>query len=415
VVDLAAGEGIWLEVAREALGSEAELVGVELDREVAPRCEAALRALGGPSRVIVGDGSEVALEDGCDVVVGNPPFRSPRLRSARFDALAPVDWSALRRRYPGANATTDLSAYFFARGFSLLREGGVLAMVMPASFLSAEGADWVRAMVEREGRLCALAPLPRGTFTASVWPVLVVVRREATGGPVAWTEGLSEAPLVQLPEAGTLEEVARVTAGFREEYYALTKIVRSGREVEGLPVVTVGSITRDGWRPGTARIGGRRILEPVVPTEALGTLPRSLVRLFVPKVLVAPQKPVILPVRDEDGSLVPMTPIVSVVRGEGISVAALAAVLAAPVASARIDRARAGAALSPGRLLVSAAALRRLPLPADQDAWAKAARALEEGAPLSEVARRMLGAYEIAREPAERLMAWWEARVALAR
>jgi hypothetical protein len=415
VVDLAVGEGVWLEAARELLGAEAELIGVEIDPVVAARCQAALRACGGPSRVIVGDGSGVALEGGCDVVVGNPPFRSPRLRSARFDALAPVDWPALRRRYPGANATTDLSAYFFARGFSLLREGGVLAMVMPASFLSAGGAAWVRALVEQGGRLCGLAPLPRGTFAASVWSVLVVVRREAHGQPAAWTEGMSDAPEVALAEAGTLEEVAWVAAGFREEYYALTKLVRSGREVEGLPVVTVGSITRDGWRPRTARIGGRRIEEPVVPIEALDALPRSLARLLVPKVLVAPQKPLILPVRDEEGILVPMTPIVSVVAREGVSEAALAALLAAPVASARIDRSRAGAALSPGHLLVSAAALRRLPLPADRDTWAEAAAALEEGAPVSEVARRMLGAYEIADEPAGRLMAWWKSRFALAR
>lgn len=383
---------------------------MEIDPGVAARCEEALGSLGGPARVVVGDGNFVEVSGGCDVVVGNPPFRSPRLRSARFDALAPVDWRALRHRFGQASATTDLSSYFFARGFSLLREGGVLVMVMPSSFLSGQGAGWVRGLVEQAGRLCEVMPLPRGTFQASVWPVVVVVRREASGQPAAWTEGMSDAPSVALSEAGTLEEVAWVTAGFRDEYYALTQVVRSGREVAGLPVVTVGSIRRDGWCPTVARIGGRRIEEPVVPHEALSVLPPSLRRLLVPKVLVAPQKPLILPVRDEDGSLVPMTPIVSVVPREGVSVAALAALLAAPVASALIDRTRAGAALSPGRLLVSAAALRRVPLPHDADGWQGAGTALEEGVPPEEVARLMLGAYGIAGEAAARLMAWWEAR-----
>jgi len=101
---------------------------------------------------------------------------------------------------------------------------------------------------------------------------------------------------------------------------------------------------------------------------------------------------------------------VSLVPRDGVSCAAVASILLSPIASAFVDRQRAGAALAPGRLFVSAGLLRRLPLPQGTSAWTQAASELATGAPATQVAARMLDAYGLDEFQRTSLLRWWSQR-----
>lgn len=76
---------------------------------------------------------ELAFEDvftrpnpGFDAIVGNPPFAGKNTIAAGHAAAYP-DW--LKTLHAGAHGNADLSAHFFRRAFSLLREGGSFGLI----------------------------------------------------------------------------------------------------------------------------------------------------------------------------------------------------------------------------------------------------------------------------------------------
>ncbi|WP_276941380.1 HsdM family class I SAM-dependent methyltransferase [Ferrimicrobium acidiphilum] len=400
VLDLAAGAGSLLLAADRVLPGPLTLVGVEQDAMVAECCRNDLADRMHASSdlaIFQGDGLDPEINtrlshqfDRFDLVVGNPPFLSPRLRSLRYEGSNGVEWSKLRHSYPDiTRATTDLSAYFVARAFGHLRVGGVCAMIVPISFLSSDGASQVRRVIEGQGEVLKVDRLPDDAFAASVATVCLWVRRssEQTTRPnsdgMSWGSWIAESPRLELPPSLRVKDLARVTAGFRDEFYQVAAQVE---EADNPPValadqgwhrvLTVGHL---GWREPLwghrpVRIGGRALLHPVVSSAALSSMKSAMRALLIPKLVIAPQKRVVAPWIDYEGSVVPLTPVISVLAADssGLSLSLLAAALASPVAAAFLEHRCAGTALSAKALKFSARDVGEVPLPLNREAWERA-------------------------------------------
>lgn len=447
VLDLAAGSGSLLVAAARTFASPLTLVGVEIDAMVAAQCRAQLQSEATPSDtidVIHGDGLGPTLSaqlrsnyDGFDLVLGNPPFLSPRLRSQRFVGANSVDWTALRRQFPTlTRPTTDLSTYFVAQAFSHLRPGGVCGMIVPVSFLSSDGASRVRGLIDVEGEVLRVDHLPNDSFVASVNTVCVWIRRHTPRGALAdhatssWGSWVAESPALDLSPGPLVCDIARVTAGFRDEFYQLSRAVQEAQEIPAPDkvappgeswhrVLTVGHLGwgQPRWGVKTVKIGGRHFLRPVVAHGALQAMSASLRGMLVPKLVVAPQKKVVAPWIDSLGGTVPLTPVVSVLANDrhGLELSLLAAALGSPVASGFVEQRCAGTALSTSALKFSARDLGQVPLPRDRKAWTLAASVWPpvDYKDLSVYLDAIRAAYQIDATTWSTLLAWWLPRVGL--
>ena len=126
-----------LQAARAALSHE--LAGIDIDGEALAVAEFSLRVLalrcGGLDRDVPlilkranALGSLPEFESQCDCIVGNPPFIERR-------GLSPSALGELRKRFRCAQSgKVNLFAVFVERALELLREGGVMALVLPATF-----------------------------------------------------------------------------------------------------------------------------------------------------------------------------------------------------------------------------------------------------------------------------------------
>jgi len=125
-----------------------------------------------------------------DAVIGNPPWVRlhnisiavrERLRS-RFRTFRDAPWMSgarLARAGRGFAAQVDLSALFVERALSLCRQGGVIALIVPAKLFRALAGGGVREMLLRETTPLALEDWSNAEqeFDAAAYPALLVARR----------------------------------------------------------------------------------------------------------------------------------------------------------------------------------------------------------------------------------------------
>jgi len=138
---------------------------------------------------------------GFDLVIGNPPWvRAHRwpvslagaVRS-RFRVCRQAGWPGLRKLAPnggGAGGQVDLALLFLERGLSLLRDGGTLAMLLPAKLLRSLFAGGARAMLLQDAALLELDDHgldQHSVFQADSFTVQVLARRAPVSGPVRIT------------------------------------------------------------------------------------------------------------------------------------------------------------------------------------------------------------------------------------
>ena len=399
-------------VARRALVVWADELGVAVaEHEVHVEHGDALAAPGTPSAV--------ARPVGVDVVVGNPPFLSQLAgRTARGAAHRATAERLLGR--PGGYA--DTASLFLVASLDLLDGGGVVCLLQPQSFLAARDTEAVRAAVAERADLVELWGSDDAHFDASVrvcaavltapraapravppvrisWGLPVVEHPDAGPTPDARTWGPLLAgprglPVVPEPDGVRLGDVATATAGFRDEFYALTDGL-----VDGLPggstandpsangsarLVTVGMIdvARLTWDTTPRRVRGAARLAPCVDLDELARRsPRvaSWARdRMVPKVLVATQTRVVEAVPDPVGDCIPVTPTISVEPAAGApSLPHLTAALCAPPVAAVAAARHLGAGLSAGALRWSASSVLDVALPTPGPQWDEGAALVE--------------------------------------
>jgi hypothetical protein len=98
-----------------------------------------------------------------DVVIGNPPY-------GRYEGI----WKG---RGEG-KGHTRYEEYFIDRGLDTLREGGIMAFVVPSAFLRGGGSK-IKEKIAGKGRLLEAWRLPNGTFnTTGVGTDIVIIRKE---------------------------------------------------------------------------------------------------------------------------------------------------------------------------------------------------------------------------------------------
>ncbi len=481
VHDPAVGGGVFLLAAAEALLSRyhpdevlALLTGTDVDPLAVFAARMTLwlwnRRRGGsappPEGIVIADG--LVGDRSHDLTVGNPPFGG-RLR----------DPTALPDTVPEAGAYTDLAVLFLLSSLRRTRRGGVVAMIQPNSVLSSRDTESVRCEAALRGRTVGIWEGTR-VFSAQVdvcAPVIAVgppadpdeqLRVGILGGPDAaevgevslaahpsgtlWSRAVNRsrgAPEPVIVSSGVaLGDVATVTADFRDQYYGIVDLLNRGGgqeagcqpptgsgSADSVPVMTVGLIDplRDLTEERTTRLGKVRRSRPRIGRRALSGSPLSrwATARLVPKVLVATQTRVLEALADPEGTILPCTPVVSVIPDTGARVGSsplprvdvwhLAALLVAPTATAWLAERAAGSGLSPGAFRVRCGQLRDLPLPRTGAEWDRAAdlarrcqRASggeESRRLLLRVGRAMCAAYGIGGTERSELMSWWEGRL----
>jgi hypothetical protein len=383
-----------------------------------------------------------------DVVVGNPPYLSARARLTAPDAARRA---ALDQRWPGLRlATTDAAALFVALTLEVLAPEGRAALILPQSFLAAEGAGAVRAYAAGAASWIGAVAVPGTPFEdAAVEVVILTWSREAcppplrivgTGGRIhtpmqrpsgrrTWSPAIAAAsgwPTPALRETtGRLADLARVTADFRDQFYGLVPHVidldaSQSLGADWLPLAVSGAIDaailRWGERP--IRYAGRILHRPAVRAETLRTdakLAAWAAARLVPKVIVATQGRVLEAFADTTGDVVPAVPTLSITPNPDVDLFHLLAVVLAPATSAWLGAQVWGAGLSSSAIKASAKQLATLPLPTTATAWHEGAARLRRAQGASDgkgrneelrtFAHVMDDAYGLTGEA--RCAAWW--------
>lgn len=382
VADPACGGGAFLVAAGELLGGarrhivEHQLAGADLDPLAVSTTRAALALWsgGGVARhVVVADGLDHWRPPGSvDVVVGNPPFRSPLTAGARAGRLAPY---------------TDLAGHFVVAALELVRPGGAVLLLQPESVLAARDAGPVRAAVgddlaglwvagepvfDADVRVCALLVRPgpsapqrgrirrwRGTDVRSAGST------ERDPAAPTWAHLRPGAPTAPHTNGDqpTVGDLATAVAGWRDQYYALAAVVTEGGP--GAPLVTSGLVEpgRLVWGERPARIAGRRFHRPTVDIDALdGRIRRWVDARLTPKVLVGTQTRCIEAAPDPAGTAVPLTPVVAIHPHDPADLDRIVAALTAPAATAWALRHYGGTGMRPDAVKLSASQVLQIPV-----------------------------------------------------
>jgi hypothetical protein len=382
------------------------------------------------------------------LVVGNPPFLS-QLQTATLRPRSTSDNGQPRGAY------TDVAAQFLSAGMGWLMPGGTLALLQPLSTLSTRDAGPVRDQLRAQATIravwlgtekhfadaqvatCAIiADVPRRGQP----PVQLLAGEDFTAqsqvelaehGP--WSGLLATqlgVPPLELQTGGTLAELAKTTADFRDQYYGLQGHVidlpaHRQPDADHPPLVLTGHIDplQCQWGSVAVRFGGQSWQRPVVDRPALALASAKLgawaqARL-VPKLVVATQSKILEAAVDERGAWLNTTPTLSILPRDPKDLWLIAAVVLGAPASVWAWHCGAGSAMSVHAIKLSAKQLAQLPLPADRPLWEQAAQLLQAGhlapadgrrAALLQASRLMTGAYGL-KNPDE-IYSFWFKRLA---
>lgn len=92
---------------------------------------------------------EIMDNGGFDVVIGNPPY-------VRIQTLQEIDVNYFNANYTSATKNYDIYALFVEKGFSLLKDGGLLGFILPSKFLNAEYGIGLRKYISENSCLSKL-------------------------------------------------------------------------------------------------------------------------------------------------------------------------------------------------------------------------------------------------------------------
>ncbi len=111
------------------------------------------------------------IQDGFDVVIGNPPY----IRHEKIRALKP----ALKTQFePFFASTADISVYFYKRGEELLRERGILTYICTNKFMRSRYGKNLRQFLASEMSLQSLLDFGSvSVFEAAVDACIVLVEK----------------------------------------------------------------------------------------------------------------------------------------------------------------------------------------------------------------------------------------------
>jgi adenine-specific DNA methylase len=167
ILEPSIGNGVFIEHMPKAFRQSCKITGVEIDHVTARICKSLypdvnLHTLGF---------EEFQPIQRYDLIIGNPPYGAQTLSDKNYADLK--DYC--------------IHHYFVAKSMRLLKQGGILAMVLPAYFMDNESKH-VRNIIDAEGgELVAAYRLPDDLFAdAKVTVDIVFLRKGKTEKSPAW-------------------------------------------------------------------------------------------------------------------------------------------------------------------------------------------------------------------------------------
>jgi len=113
---------------------------------------------------------------GFDAIIGNPPYRLLQPQN-----MAKFELAYLQEHFQAAQFKMDLFHLFIEKALKMMKEGGFLGYITPASFLTNNGTSRLRNEILRETRVVEMVVLPNGVFReACVDNVVFVLQRESS-------------------------------------------------------------------------------------------------------------------------------------------------------------------------------------------------------------------------------------------
>lgn len=234
-IDPCTGDGIFLVEAANRilfLGAQeqqiAQLVGVEIDKATAKQCQDRLSQQFGISPRIIGEGFFRTLpmlaEGSFDAVIGNPPF--VRYRNF-FSDERELAFKFMRERGFSASKLTNAWVPFLVAATHLLKNGGRLAMIMPAELFQVTYASEIREyLLNRFGFIFVV------TFNQLVFPgveqeIVLLMGTKGEGKGLRLIEVKDESELVLVPQS----KVAQVPVENSKEKWTQYFLTDSQRSV----------------------------------------------------------------------------------------------------------------------------------------------------------------------------------------
>ncbi|MDO8721948.1 MAG: Eco57I restriction-modification methylase domain-containing protein [Syntrophales bacterium] len=89
------------------------------------------------------------LQDGFDVVIGNPPYA----RVQTLQQTQPASVAYFKKHYLSAKGSFDIYILFVEKGFQLLQHRGILSYILPHKFFQAKFGEPIRRFLSREKSL----------------------------------------------------------------------------------------------------------------------------------------------------------------------------------------------------------------------------------------------------------------------
>lgn len=218
VLEPSCGDGAFIAAAAARLqahgvlpvsGASAPITGIELVPAEADTARSRGAAL---AKVVAGDffqWLETARLASCDVILGNPPFiryqnfpEPSRTRAMRF-----IESQGLR-----PNRLTNIWLPFVVAGAALLRQGGRLAMVLPAELLQVSYAAQLRQYLADSFRRITIYACNQMFFESAEQEVVLV----AAEGKLAVPDATNRCD-ISLVETSTVTDLLRRPADTRRE------------------------------------------------------------------------------------------------------------------------------------------------------------------------------------------------------
>ena len=122
------------------------------------------------------------VSDGFDVVIGNPPY----IDSETMEKTMPELRQLYRTFFSTARGNWDMFVIFVEKGLVLLKQDGVLTMIIPNKLIAAKYANELRSFIQNRS-LQSLRDYSRvRVFEAFVYPCVVVISNSYIDTPVVF-------------------------------------------------------------------------------------------------------------------------------------------------------------------------------------------------------------------------------------
>lgn len=177
IIDLSAGEGALLDIVQEIF-SNVKIVGVDIDLGNIKKLKGS-----GLYDIFLADSTTQegisiarnASKDYC-LALGNPPFKRIRITPHIKDVLSDFDVFL-------SGSTVRAEVVFLLQSFNLLKDGGVLAFILPDGILTNSTFKKIRELMCSKMNLLSVCEVPASSFSGTEARTHIVIAQKSTPAP----------------------------------------------------------------------------------------------------------------------------------------------------------------------------------------------------------------------------------------